>query len=156
MTFSPEQKEQILYMYCMDGLTTRDISKALGVSSWSIETFLHKHNIIQRRRELRREDRENTIRKLYDEDKSVEEIAEILDLAESTVRRYLTELGLKYQNKGLDAEREMLVTYLRGGLTIEEISNRMNCSKNTVLYRIRRVGINAAEERKKKDTADKE
>ena len=69
--------------------------------------------------------REKEVLTLLVNNKSTKEIAEILDLAESTVRRYLTELGLKYQNKGLDAEREMLITYLRGGLTIEEISNRM-------------------------------
>ena len=147
MTFSPEQKEQILTMYCMDGRATNDISKALGVSRWSIETFLNKHNIIQRRRELRREDREQSIRQLFAENKSVADIAKELDLEESTVRKYLSDYGLRYQHEDLDAEKTVLITYLRAGLTIEQIADKMKCSRSGVRYKINRVGINAASER---------
>lgn len=149
MKFSPEQKEQILYMYCMEGLTTSKIAKVLNVSRWSVDTFLNKHNIIQRRKELRREEREQSIRQLFAENKSVSEMADILGLGESTIRKYLADYGLKYQHDDLNTERNALIAYLRAGLTIEEIAEKLNCSRSGVRYKINRAGINAASERKR-------
>lgn len=149
MTFSPEQKEQILYMYCMEGLTTTAIAKTIGVSRWSVDTFLNKHNIIQRRRELRREEREQSIRQLFAENKSISEMADILGLGESTVRKYLNDYDLKYNEK-LAHEKNVLISYLRAGLTIEEIAEELNCSRSGVRYKINRAGIDAAYERKNK------
>lgn len=148
MNFTPKQKEDILFLYCIEGVSAPNIAKKLELSRWSVETFLNKHNIIKRRAELRKEAREVALKEMAAKGYTISEMAKELDLAEITIRKGLKEYGIDPKKIMLDKEKELLISYLRAGLTINDIAKKMNVSPGGVQCKIRRAGIDAIAERK--------
>ena len=86
-------------MYVKEGRTIRDIAKDVGCSREAVRTRCKKHDILLRPTGVKSVDLdESTLRRLYvREDKSMPEIAKILDCSVGPIYKNVKQFGLKKQ-----------------------------------------------------------
>ena len=147
MDLTAEQKREILYLYCVRELPTPDVARLVNLSRWSVEAFLKKHNIINRRREIRQEEREHYLRDCVENGMSIADIATTLDVEPSGIYHDMKKYNIPYKEKTAEHEKADLIAMLREGLSNADIAQRLNISVSGVKYRINKYHIDSAAER---------
>lgn len=147
MTLTPKEKKEILYLYCVRELPTDEVAKIIKVSRWSIEAFLRKNDIINRRREIRQEEREQYLRECVENGMSIAEIATSLEMEPSGIYHDMKKYNIPYKEKAAEHEKADLIAMLREGLSNADIAQRLNISVSGVKYRINKYHIDSAAER---------
>lgn len=86
-------------------------------------------------------EREDLLRRLRAEGKTVREIAAAIGKSEHTVGRYLKQLGLTKAADRTDIDDKSVIKMFDDGYTIVEIANHFACSHDTITKRLNKVGI---------------
>ena len=147
MNLTPNQKNEILYLYCIRELPTDEIAKIVKLSRWSVEAFLKKHNIVNRRREIRQEEREQYLRACVENGMSIAEIAASLEMEPSGIYHDMKKYNIPYKEKAAESGKADLIAMLHEGLSNADIAQRLNISVSGVKYRINKYHIDSAAER---------
>ena len=160
-----ERKEEALELY-NQGLEIKEIAKRLNVTAVTINTYIKElieEGRIQERKDLKqrkKEEKKEEVLRLYKQGIETKEIAKKLNLADSTIHRYIRELEeegrveeRKSVRKSIKIERkEKVLELYNQGIEVKEIAMRLKVSPATVYKYIEEL---KKEKRIQKRSSDK-
>ena len=140
-----ERKEEALELY-NQGLEIKEISKRLNVTAVTINTYIKElieEGRIEERKNLKQRKKEEVLR-LYNQGIETKEIAKKLNLAYSTIHRYIRELeeeGSIQRRKNLKQRKreERILELYNQGIEIVEIAKELDVSGATVYRYIKEL-----------------
>ena len=144
-----EKKEEVLRL-CKQGIKTKEIAKKLNLADSTIHRYIKEieEERVKRRKTLRKnskkEGNKEKILELYNQELEIKEIAKKLNLAYSTIHRYIKELGEEgriQERKNLKQRKreERILELYSQGLEIKEIAKKLNLAYSTVHRYIREL-----------------
>jgi 5-methylcytosine-specific restriction endonuclease McrA/transposase len=141
-----------------ENLLQHEVAKEIGVSQQTIGRWMNKHDIPKRsnqeRQRLKVDERLRNkdwlVDKYKEENKDISDIASICDVGRGTVCRWLQRHEIETRKKGtgfnidwetLNNKKKMFEMYVENNLTLLEISEKCNCSRNTVSSKLKEHDI---------------
>ena len=141
-----EQKAEIQSLY-EEGYEFDVIATMLNIPYWAVTKYSATTTLSKDKIAYRQELRKEVITKLFNEGKSVKEIADKLEVKENTIQSYLQKYKLSYRGRRLEKEKQELISLLRQGYTYKEIAARMGKSEGGIIYKIKNCKIDVEKER---------
>lgn len=141
-----EQKAEIQSLY-EEGYEFDVISTMLNIPYWAVTEYSATTTLSKDKIAYRQELRKEVITKLFNEGKSVKEIADKLEVKETTIQSYLQKYKLSYKSRRLEKEKQELISLLRQGYTYKEIATKMGKSEGGIIYKIKSCKIDVEKER---------
>jgi DNA-binding NarL/FixJ family response regulator len=69
--------------------------------------------------------------------KTIAELANKYDVSYATMRKYLQELNIPVKNETRRLDKKVIKTLVKQGLTIKEISRKLNCTEPAIRYYVK-------------------
>jgi len=135
----PLSKEELYKLYWIDGLSTVEIAKRIGVPSATVYAYMKEYGIpIRKKTRITKEE----LYKLYwIEGLSTREIAKRVGMQQSTILRLMKKYDIPVERGVRLAKEELYKLYWVDGLSIRKIAERFNMSPSGIHYYMRKYGI---------------